>query len=133
MLTFCFLGCLSNATCLPFDEYCDLETFLCTAPWLGDLGNMIANGSDSVDIALEVEKKLDEAAGGGTLVGLADLMTELLALRDDQTANGTGQEQAMAFTESILRSEEKVFLSYDGWRDIFDLEVRYKAASVYLR
>ncbi len=99
---------------------------------------MIASGEKALDIARTLDQKLNGpaavVAAAGTIVRLADLVDDLINLRDEQTAvDGTGHEEAVEFTEAVLRCEERIILAYSGWRDIFQLNLRYRAASGHLR
>jgi hypothetical protein len=74
------------------------------------------------------------APSGGTIVYVADILADLIVLREEQIAGtDTSFQEDLQFTEAVLRSLEAVLLSYEGWRDIFRLDIRYGAASNYLR
>ena len=74
------------------------------------------------------------APSGGTIVSVADILADLIFLREEQIAGtDTSFQEDLQFTEAVLRSLEAVLLSYEGWRDIFRLDIRYGAASNYLR
>ena len=121
---------------------CDLETNLCTAGWLDDVSDLIDNGEKTaLEIAETIKTNLEEevaaeALAAGTIVQLADIMADLIDLRDNQTAmgiGGGGQEEAVEFAEAVLTSVAGVLAAYEGWRGIFNLDTRYQAASAYLR
>ena len=126
-------GCIADAACGQPDLVCDLTTNLCTAGWLADVSDMIAAGERALVIARAVAASLATAGDtrtGGTLVRLASVLGDLLALRGEEE---DAHEDAVQFTEAVLSSLNIVLLSYDGWKEIFRLATRYEAASAHLR
>jgi hypothetical protein len=94
---------------------------------------MIEAGESALLIAQTIEAALAEAAErptDGTIVSLASILTDLLALRAGEE---TTEEEAVLFTEAVLQSMDIVLQSYSSWEDIFQLETRYQTATAYLR
>ena len=86
-------GCIADAACGQPDLVCDLTTNLCTAGWLADVSDMIAAGERALVIARAVAASLATAGDtrtGGTLVRLASVLGDLLALRGEEEAPGVG-------------------------------------------
>jgi hypothetical protein len=86
VLTIC-LGCLTDEVCQANNnnEKCDDVTHLCVPAWVEDARGAIASGDPAGGIAGDVGDNLksdNTTIDGDTIVTLADLVNDLLDLRD---------------------------------------------------
>jgi len=75
-------GSLSDEACKA-DEIYDEWTQQCVPEWLGKVEEEIMSGGPAVDIVNEVATNLNSTINGGTIANLANLLTHLLELREN--------------------------------------------------